>query len=74
MVPALYSKQNTVTDAALKHMESLPTMDNLDTEPAIEKLSKVITEMASKHHVVTAYRRSCFVNASPVYYLSCMTF
>ena len=43
----LYSKQNIVTDAALKHMESLPTMDDLDSEPTIEELSKAITEMAS---------------------------
>ena len=28
----LYSKQNTVTDAALKHTENLPTIDDLDTE------------------------------------------
>ena len=28
-----YSKQNTVTDASLKHMENLSTMNELDTEP-----------------------------------------
>ena len=42
----LYSKQNIVTDAALEHMESLPTMDDLDSEPTIEELGKAITEMA----------------------------
>ena len=36
-----------MTDAALEHMESLPTMDDLDSEPTIEELSKAITEMAS---------------------------
>ena len=30
-----YFKQNTVTDAALKHMENLPTMHDLDTESTI---------------------------------------
>ena len=43
----LYSKQNNVTDAALKHRENLPKMNDLDTEPTIEELSKVITEMSS---------------------------
>ena len=43
----LYSKQNIVTDAVLKHMEDLPTMDDLDSEPTIEELNKAITEMAS---------------------------
>ena len=42
----LYSKQNVVTDAALQHMESLPTMDDLDNEPTVEELSKAITAMA----------------------------
>ena len=41
----LYSKQNTVTDAALKHMECLPMMDDLDRQPTIEELSNAITEM-----------------------------
>ena len=39
----LYSKQNIVTDAALEHMENLQTMNNLDTEPTVEELSKSIT-------------------------------
>ena len=42
----LYSKQHVVTDAALQHMEGLPTMDDLDNEPAVEELSKAITAMA----------------------------
>ena len=28
-------------------MENAPTMDDLDTEPAVEELSKAITGMAS---------------------------
>ena len=42
-VSLLYSRQNVVTDAALQHMESLPTMDN---EPTVEELSKNITVLA----------------------------
>ena len=59
----LYSKQSTVTDAAIKHMESLPIMDYVDTEPTIEEPSKNKTEVPhGKHHAVTAYRRTFFVN------------
>ena len=43
----LYSKQNAVTDAALKHMENLTTKDDLDTEQTIIELSKAKTEMSS---------------------------
>ena len=43
----LYFKQNIVIDASLKHLESLPTMNDLESEPTIEELSKAITEMAS---------------------------
>ena len=43
----LHSKQNTFTDDAFKNMESLPTMDDLGSEPTIEELSKAITETAS---------------------------
>ena len=42
----IYSRHNVVTDAALQHMESLPTMDDLDNEPTNEELSKAITAMA----------------------------
>lgn len=35
----LYFKQNTVTDAALKHKKNLLTIDDLDTEPTVEELS-----------------------------------
>ena len=43
----LYSNQNIVTDAKLKHIENLPTMDDLDSEPTTEELNKAITEMTS---------------------------
>ena len=43
----LYSKHNIVTYAALKYTESLPTIDDLDSERTIDELSNGITEMAS---------------------------
>ena len=38
----LYSRQNVVTSAALDASECLPTMEELDTEPTVEELSKAI--------------------------------
>ena len=43
----IYSKQNIVIDATLKHIENLANMDDLNKELTIEELSKVITGMAS---------------------------
>ena len=43
----LYSKQNIITNVAIKYIESLSTIDDLDSEPTIEELSEAITEMAS---------------------------
>ena len=42
----LYSKQNTVTDAGFKHMKNLLMMDDMDSQPIIEELSKFLAEMA----------------------------
>ena len=56
-------------------MKNLLTMDELDSEPTNEELSKARTEMASwKQLEVMAYWRTCVVNASPVYYISHITF
>ncbi len=41
--PFLYSSQNIVTYAALDHMESLPTMYDLNSVPTLEELSRAIT-------------------------------
>ena len=41
----LYFKHNVVTDD-IQHIESLPTMDDLDNEPTVEELNKAITAMA----------------------------
>ena len=43
----LYSRQNVVTSAALDAFECLPTMEELDTEPTVEELSKAIDSLAA---------------------------
>ena len=43
----LYSRENTVSPAALDAIECLPTMDELDSEPSVEEFSKVIESLAS---------------------------
>ena len=56
-------------------MKILTTMDDLDTKLTIEEFRKTLIDIASwKHLAVTAYRQTCFVNASVVYYLSYITF
>ena len=43
----LYSRENTVSTAALDVIDCLPTMDELDSEPLVEELSKAIDGLAS---------------------------
>ena len=43
----LYSRENTVSPAALDIIQCLPTMDELDSEPSVEDLSKAIDSLAS---------------------------
>ena len=43
----IYSRENTVSPAALVVIECLPTMDELDSEPSVEELSKAIDSLAS---------------------------
>ena len=43
----LYSRENTVSPAALDAIECLSTMDELDSEPLVEELSKAIDSLAS---------------------------
>ena len=43
----LYSRENTVSPSALDAVECLPTMEELDTEPTLEELSKAIDSLAS---------------------------
>ena len=43
----LYSRENTLSPAALDVIECLPTMDELDSEPSVEELSKAIDILAS---------------------------
>ena len=43
----LYSRENTVSTAALDVIDCLPTIDELDSEPLVEELSKAIDSLAS---------------------------
>ena len=43
----LYSRENTGSTAALYVIQCLPTMDELDSEPSLEELSKAIDSLAS---------------------------
>ena len=43
----LYSRENIVSPSALDAVECLPTMEELDTEPTLEELSKAIDSLAS---------------------------
>ena len=43
----LYSRENTVSHAALDAIGCLPTTDELDSEPLVEELSKAIDSLAS---------------------------
>ena len=44
---ALYSRENTVSPAALDVINGQPTMDALDSEPLVEEFSKAIDSLAS---------------------------
>ena len=43
----IYSRENIVSLSALDAVECLPTMEELNTEPTLEKLSKAIDSLAS---------------------------
>ena len=43
----LYSRENIVSPSALDAVECLPTMEELDTEPTLEELSKAILSLVS---------------------------
>ena len=43
----LYSRENIVSPATLDVIECLPTMDELDSEPSVEELSKASDSLAS---------------------------
>ena len=43
----LYATQNVITDAALAAIPDLPVMEELDTPPTEEELSKAINSLAS---------------------------
>ena len=43
----IYSRENIVSPSALHAVECLPTMEELDTEPTLEELSKATDSLAS---------------------------
>ena len=43
----IYSRENIVSPSALDAVECLPSMEELDTEPTLEELSKAIDSLAS---------------------------
>ena len=43
----IYSRENIVSPSALDTVECRPTMEELDTEPTLEELSKAIDSLAS---------------------------
>ena len=43
----IYSRENIVSPSALDAVKCLPTMEELDTEPTLEELSKAIDSLAS---------------------------
>ena len=43
----IYSRENIVSPSTLDTVECLPTMEELDTEPTLEELSKAIDSLAS---------------------------
>lgn len=52
----LYSRENSVTQEALDHIEDLPVLEELDSEPTVEELSKAIDALTcAKHWVRMAY-------------------
>ena len=48
----LYSTENTVSPTALDAIANLLTMEELDTEPTAEELSKAIDNMAKQQAVI----------------------
>ena len=43
----IYSRENSVTQEALDSIEDLPVLEELDSEPTLEELSKAINALAS---------------------------
>ena len=44
----IYSRENSVTQEALDSFEDLPVLEELDSEPTLEELSKAIDALASR--------------------------
>ena len=67
----LYSRKTTVTDRALENTPSLPVMEELDTPPTVEELSKAIDSLANNKasgkdgipaEIIKAGKQSCLLS------------
>ena len=67
----LYSRETTVTDMAIENTPSLPVMEELDTPPTIEELSKAIDSLANNKapgkdsipaEIIKAGKQSCLLS------------
>ena len=67
----LYSRETTVTDRAIKNTPSLPAMEELDTPPTVEELSKAIDSLANNKaqgkdgipaEIIKAGKKSCLLS------------
>ena len=67
----LYIKETTVTDRAIENTPSLPVMEELDTPPTVEELSKAIDSLANNKalgkdgippEIIKAAKQSCLLS------------
>ena len=67
----LYSRETTVTDRAIENTPSLPVMEELDTPPTVEELSKAIDSVANNKapgkdgipaEIIKAGKQSCLLS------------
>ena len=67
----LYSRETTVTDRAIGNTPSLPVMEELDTPPNVEELSKAIDSLANNKapgkdgipaEIIKAGKQSCLLS------------
>ena len=77
----LYSRKTTVTDRAIENTPSLPVMEELDTPPTVEELSKAIDSLANNKapgkdgnpaEVIKAGKQSCLLSHLHELLLQCL--
>ena len=67
----LYSRENTVTPSALGAIKCMPIMEELDAEPTMDELSKVIDSLATGK-AATVFLQTSSSTARPPYCTPCM--